>query len=129
MVLADLLSLSHFWLITIGFTFISISIIIVIVKKCQNTEFVIHVVLSCIGLALILIGLIFFTDFRLNQLHGILGMNATSLTLTAAIGGILAKSKIKRKDVIKKVHIWWGAIVFLYSIGVLIIGIIVIVKN
>ena len=115
--LADILSLLHFWLISIGFILISIALLILIVKKSQNTKFVTHVVLSCTGLILIIIGLIFFTDFRLNQLHGILGLNATSLTLTAAIGGILAKSKIKRKDIVKKVHIWWGTIVFLYSIS------------
>ncbi len=129
MVISDIFTLSHFWVILTSSLLISSAIMILTLKKKRNVVFIIHVVLTGMGLLLILVGLIFFTNFRLDQLHGILGMNATSLSITAAIGGILAKTRIKRKDAIKKVHIWWGSIVFLYTIFVLIYGIWVIAKN
>jgi len=124
MPIRDILLLPHFWIITTSMIFSSIAIVIVILVKNNRNSYLIHVVLMSLGILLNVIGIILLTILRLNALHGILGMNAANLFVTAAIGGILAKSKIKRKDQLKKIHIWWGAIVFIYTIAVAIIGII-----
>ena len=124
MPIRDVLLLPHFWIISTSVMFTAIATVIVFLVKNSRKSYVIHVVLMSFGIILNVVGIILLSQFKLNALHGILGMNAANLFVTAAIGGILAKSKNKRKDKLKKIHIWWGAIVFIYTIVVAIIGII-----
>lgn len=126
MPIRDLLVLPHFWLISISMIISVVAVLLVILVKDNRKSYLIHVILLSLGILLNVIGIIFLTKLTLNALHGILGMNAANLFVTAAIGGILAKSNIKRKNQVKKIHIWWGAIVLIYTIVVMIIGIAVV---
>ena len=124
MALRELLVLPHFWLI-VSSTILTLSgILILLLKKKSNTQFFLHAVFLSLSIVLNFLGIIFTKNFNLRDLHAILGMNSANLFVTAAFGGILAKMNIQRKETVKKIHVWWGITVFLYSIGVSIYGIV-----
>jgi len=120
----DMLLLPHFWSIVISSVLSIAALLTVFLKKDTKISFIFHTVLMSLSIVLNFMAIILTRNFNLRSLHAILGMNSANLFITAAFGGILAKLKIRRKETVKKIHLWWGVIVFLYSIGVSIYGII-----
>jgi len=121
MSLIDLLTFPHFLMMLGLLISLSIALIAVATHKPQQW-FLIHKVFIVIALIFGIIGLILLGALHLILVHAILGLIGLILLAFSALGGLFATKKQDPK--IRNVHIWFGRVLYIYYLIVILIGII-----
>jgi len=102
---------------------ISLSIALIAVATHKPQQWVlIHKVFVVIALIFGIIGLILLGGLSLMLVHAILGLIGLILLAFSALGGLFATKKQDPK--LRNGHIWFGRVLYIYYLIVILIGII-----
>lgn len=121
MALVDLLQFPHFIVMLAGFIHLSIAMLLVAFHKPKKW-YSLHIIFATTGVELIVIGLLILSGLILDIPHGIIGLVVAIILISELIGGYIAvKTKEKR---IRLAHIWFGRVIYIIILVVIILGII-----
>jgi len=121
MAIVNLFTFPHFIVMLIAIIFFTISILMVILHKPQNW-FLLHKVFASVGALTSIIGIISLGGLVLGILHGILGLITIISLICVIIIGTIAIRKKKRN--IRATHILISRIIYIVTLGLVILGII-----
>jgi len=121
MTIVGLFSFPHFYIMLSTLVLISIGIYFVLTHKPENWFFL-HKLFMGLGLIIAIVGLIILGALRLTIIHAILGLITVILLAFSIIGGWYANKENDKK--LRTGHIWFGRLVYLLAVIVVIIGII-----
>lgn len=120
MALSDLLQFPHFYAMIIAVIFLTISIILVTIRKPKGW-FKIHIFFSTTGTLLTIVGVILLMGLNLTILHSVLGLIAIIFLVGGIIGGFIAR---KKKDkTIRSSHLWISRIIYITVLIAVVLGI------
>jgi hypothetical protein len=120
MSIIDLFTFPHFYFMLSTLLLISIGIYFVLAHNPENWFFL-HKLFMGLGLIVAIVGLIVVGALRLTIIHAILGLITVILLTLSIIGGLYATKKQEKK--LRTGHIWFGRLVYLVALIVIIIGI------
>ncbi len=120
MSLIDLFTSPHFLMMLGLLVSLSIALIAVAFHKPKQW-FLIHKIFIVIALIFGVIGLILLGGLKFMLLHSILGLIGLILLAFSALGGLFATKRQEPK--LRKVHIWFGRVLYIYFLIVILIGI------
>jgi len=120
MAISDLLQFPHFYSMIIAVIFLTISIILVTIRKPKKW-FYIHIFFSTAGTLLTIVGIILLMGLNLTILHGVLGLIAIIFLVGELISGFVAR-KLKNKK-IRSIHLWISRIIYIVVLVAVVLGI------
>ena len=120
MALSDLLQFPHFYAMIIAVIFLTISVILVTIRKPKGW-FKIHILCSTTGTLLTIIGVILLMGLNLTILHGILGLIAIIILVGEMIGGFIARKKKDKR--IRSLHLWISRVIYITVLVAVVLGI------
>ena len=120
MTISDLLQFPHFYVMLTAVIFLTISVILVTIRKPKNW-FYIHIFCSTTGTLLTIVGIILLMALTLTILHGVLGLIAIIFLVGELIGGFIARKKKDKR--IRSLHLWIIRIVYIVVLIAVVLGI------
>ncbi|TXT59482.1 MAG: membrane protein of unknown function [Promethearchaeota archaeon] len=120
MSIIDLFAFPHFWMMIGLISSLTVALLTVAFHKPQQW-FLVHRVFVGIALVFGIIGVIILFRLHLTLLHAILGLIGLILLVLSATGGFIAKKKTDPQ--LRSGHIWFGRVLYIYFLIVIIIGI------
>ena len=120
MALSDLLQFPHFYAMMIAVIFLTISIILVTIRK-PKSWFKIHIFCSTTGTLLTIVGVILLMGLNLTILHGVFGLIDIIFLVGEIIGGVIARKKKDKR--MRSLHLWISRIIYITVLIATILGI------